>query len=527
MTEAFHQAQSINKAIECSADTCLDLGYLKALDDDVAINIRRLGGHAASSHGELTHWQQVYCTPEDGESKCEAVVRWGIRGWDTVQHMLNELSSMSLALDLQLRAFKEELRNQPATGWRQTIGRLKHKEALKLPSALPQLVSQIDLATEALVIYSNNIFDCLHGLPRSLIKPLPWGLLEMAMQARRGSILLHKIIVDQRQDYSFELDLLGEDLLWDGSMTEKDTKPTFRYRLFIETPKTEAIHSLTIEDIQVDDYMTDIDPRCQIVKHYKHNIRLLRARSEITYLLVNESASGKSRYLRIPPQSSEATIPQSVPETLAQIFQSNTLGPNLPLHSRQTQGLRKRARVALALNLAKTGFLLLGTPWFAYPHSTNVRKVNDPTRQDPYFNLRVQPIDTVAMVADDHNCLVEPAQLFRLGLLLMSIALEEPTELAEVFTFEQWWRPDTNGTQIIENIAHDSRIISKLPLVERAMGVDYCAATAYCLLCSEKWCAPSWRLGVTRPMKYRHEMDRWYKFLENFLEEYYYGVLLR
>ena len=47
----------------------------------------------------------------------------------------------------------------------------------------------------------------------------------------------------------------------------------------------------------------------------------------------------------------------------------------------------------------------------------------------------------------------------------MEIALDEP-----------------NGDSEIERYGHDAELISKLPLVEHAMGTQYCKSTAFCLL---------------------------------------------
>lgn len=78
--------------------------------------------------------------------------------------------------------------------------------------------------------------------------------------------------------------------------------------------------------------------------------------------------------------------------------------------------------------------------------------------------LRTPTQNLQVLISDDSTALEETARLFRFGVLLIEIALEIREPAVQVDQYE-----------------YDASRLERLSLVERAMGAEYCRATAWCL----------------------------------------------
>ena len=119
--------------------------------------------------------------------------------------------------------------------------------------------------------------------------------------------------------------------------------------------------------------------------------------------------------------------------------------------------------------------------------------------------LEIQTLDINDLLSDDPGALSETSQLFRIGVLLMEIALDQPDSSFRTEDYEQ-----------------DAERISKLPLVEQSMGTQYCKATAFCLSYQQ----PRIRFRGVEKYESKHFHD-WESYLAEFLQEYYSQVFLR
>ncbi|KAE9366241.1 hypothetical protein N431DRAFT_472790 [Stipitochalara longipes BDJ] len=149
-------------------------------------------------------------------------------------------------------------------------------------------------------------------------------------------------------------------------------------------------------------------------------------------------------------------------------------------HTGQPQ-LSRSAKINLALQLLQSGFFLLNTPWFS--------NLNDKTLMvldNGQYSLEKKPVDLETGVEAGDAITITTSSLFRLGVLLVEIAVGESLD---------------NSSDDLE-----ATPIQKLPSVARNMGVQYRDAAAFCL---QRGRVSGWNPGSNM------EEDR------HFLAEYY------
>lgn len=85
-------------------------------------------------------------------------------------------------------------------------------------------------------------------------------------------------------------------------------------------------------------------------------------------------------------------------------------------------------RVELAFRLAQCGFYLLGTPWLAGLNKQRVRRLGLGSQHHSW--VLANPLTEIEyLLQDDPDALVETTHLFRIGVLLLDIALDHPDHL--------------------------------------------------------------------------------------------------
>ena len=208
---------------------------------------------------------------------------------------------------------------------------------------------------------------------------------------------------------------------------------------------------------------------------------------------------GSQHNLRVAQGKYRTIHLKTSPESLARIL----AGMEKVSHVSTKEYLSSEAKAKLALKVAECGFFLLGTPWFSSLSSKNLRRSNDDAEDNLSFMLRTQALDYRDLIYDDPGALTETSQLFRLGVILMEIALDTP-----------------DAEKYGGRLEHDLHRISKLPSVEKTMGAQYCKATAFCL--------QDRRDRFAGPEKYEGKLyTEWETYLARFLEDYHSQVYLR
>ena len=121
------------------------------------------------------------------------------------------------------------------------------------------------------------------------------------------------------------------------------------------------------------------------------------------------------------------------------------------------------------------------------------------------YVLEVQTLDLDELSFEDPEALAEPSQLFRIGLLLVEIALSNPEHSVPT-----------------ETQKHDLRTSKMLTLVQQSMGPQYGKATAFCLHDRRS------TLHFGRPEKYQYpDKTGWKSYLLEMLEDYHAQVYTR
>ena len=370
------------------------------------------------------------------------------------------------------------------------------KELQKLAAALSRSIDQ-------LWIYSETVFDSLHGILAHETKlPEREKLLTLALQSRAGSLDLHTRCSDSTVDCCLEIDLLdaGSPSLHTSNRQGCPSGRLF-YHLFAEARGfPQEIKELTVENIPECDESESVND--EVVESNEQDLQLFKPQSGTgtKKIMVSRHGSNPPSCL-ILPRTVGTMFLETKPENLANLLTTLEKATNLSTVEHFSMG----AKVELAYKVIECGFFLIGTPWFSSLSSKNISRLRSLGQKRHSFILEVQTVDPYDLLFDDPGALAETSQLFRIGILLMEIALDEP-----------------NPSSRIENYGHDAERISKLPLIEQSMGTQYCKATAFCLQHRQP------KNRFRGPEKYQDDnFDEWESYLAEFLLEYHSQVFLR
>ena len=446
------------------------------------------------------NWSGVALNPN-----VTAEALWGVQGWRTIQGMLNNILKDSIHIGKYLDDIRGSHPKKPRSRWKiaakMVLSKQQPSESLK---EVQKLATALSRSVDQLWIYSETVFDSLHGILAHGTKvPEPEKLLTLALQSRAGSLDLHTLCSDSTVDCCLEIDLL------DAGSTFVDTPngPEYSfgrlfYHLFAQARGSpQEIKELTVENIaELEDSESVRD---EVIESNEPDLQLFKSQSGTGTKRIMVSGHGSS-----PPSC--LVLPRTIgtmqldtkPDSLANLLTSLEVGADMSTVEHFSMG----AKVELAYKVVECGFFLIGTPWFSSLSSKNILRLRIREQEDPTFILEVQTVDHHDLLLDDPGALAETSQLFRIGILLMEIALDEP-----------------NRSSRFEDHVHDAdRIISKLPLIEQSMGTQYCKATAFCLQHRQQ------KHRFQGPEKYQGKnFGEWESYLTDFLLEYHSQVFLR
>jgi hypothetical protein len=297
------------------------------------------------------------------------------------------------------------------------------------------------------------------------------------------------------------MDLLDAGTTWSDSLNDSgDHSLRPLYQLFTQVPEL-GLRKLVVQNVlEADVHPIDIN---KVIEFGVMDLQRVIPNSERDTEMVKVSHYGSSpqSYLRIPQTPVLPVRLTSDPESLATILTTLSKSAKLSTEEHFSTG----AKVELAYKVIECGFFLLGTPWFSSLSSKNLLRLKKAGSERPSFILGIQTLDFSDLLSDDPGALAETSQLFRIGVLLMEIALIEP-----------------DFSPRAEDYRHDAERIRKLPLIEQSMGTQYCKATAFCLQDRQP------RGRFRGPEKYMSEQfDDWESYLAEFLQEYHSQVFLR
>ena len=446
------------------------------------------------------NWSGVALNPN-----VTAEALWGVQGWRTIQGMLNDILNDSTHMGKCLDDIRGSHLTKPRSRWKtaakKVLSKQQPSESLK---ELQKLAAALSRSVDQLWIYSETVFDSLHGILAHGTKvPEPEKLLTLAMQSRAGSLDLHTLCSDSTVDCCLEMNLL------DAGSTFVDTPngPEYSfgrlfYHLFAQARESpQEIKELTVENIQ--EFNDSESVRDEVIESNEPDLQLFKSQSGTgtKRIMVSGHGSNPPSCLVLPRKIGTMQL-DTKPDSLADLLTTLEEGANMSTVERFSMG----AKVELAYKVVECGFFLIGTPWFSSLSSKNILRLRSREQEHPTFILEVQTVDHHDLLLDDPGALAETSQLFRIGILLMEIALDEPDR-------SSWIESDGYTAE---------RIISKLPLIEQSMGTQYCKATAFCLQHRQS------KHQFQGPEKYQGKnFGEWESYLTDFLLEYHSQVFLR
>lgn len=491
--EAISSAASIVSLVNTAAKALEGLHLLHKRDND----IERTALEVSLSLQKILVWQENWSS-QARNTNVSAKALWGVQGWTTVQTLLYRIVRTGEDIERLLRLeLQESQKPQPKIRWRRAIDSIRKKQRVGQQREIQVLASSLNRSIDELWIFSESLFDSRHGLLAITSKSTARDtLLHCAVQSRAGSLKLYDLCLNHAEDYNLEMDLLDDSMAW-KDLNRRDGVPlTLTYSLVIE-PKENVLQKLDVKHVQEIDVSKE--EIAESIEPGNSDFRLFRPRSHDTVIRIPQHRTGSQHYLRIAEGRSRTVHLKTSPESLARILE----GMENASHLLTKEYLSTEAKAKLALKVAECGFFLLGTPWFSSLSSKNLRTSNNHAEDNLSFMLRTQALDYRDLISDDPGALTETSQLFRLGVILMEIALETP-----------------DAEKYGGRLEHDLDRISKLPLVEKAMGAQYCRATAFCL--------QDRRDRFIGPEKYESKLyTEWETYLARFLEDYHSQVYLR
>ena len=460
-----------------------------------------------TSQQKLQIWQKTWL--DNSIDTTTSTALWGTQGLTEVQKLLQTISNTLQEIDVahrdryRIKALQftrhDSFATKPQSPWKRALQKILEK---KRPAGFVRQLTMVELATEMsslideLWTYSEVVFNSLHGeLATKAVDPLSGhsvsNFLEDAIRMRTASIALYRACSKSARNCSLEVDLSG------AGSTEFSS--SLFYHLSTQSSDSSAeIRDMTIESVMRPDLPVTEDSKIKEYENPDLTIFATRSASETGINIRSKTARARLHFRVAKLPANITLMPET--QTLAQILYKGQVSST----TSSAQTLPFSARIDLAFKLVECALFLLGTPWLASLNSKRLQRINMKDGRQPYV-LEVQTLDLEELSFEDPEALAEPSQLFRIGVLLVEIALSNPEHSVPT------------GTQEL-----DLRTSKMLTLVQQSMGPQYCKATAFCLRDRRS----TSYFGL--PEKYRYpEKTGWKSYLLELLEDYHAQVFLR
>lgn len=469
---------------------------------------RNTSKQISTSHGKMCQWQDNWPN-QSLTSNVSAKNLWGIEGWTTVEGLLDKimrtLEEIALLLQPEKQDYEAESVLQKLKKW------IKDEPAKEIrfnhQTPLEESVKTLEKFIDELSIRSESLFASIHGPPATASK-FSDSLVTFAIHLRKAAVLLFEMLLVRPEDCNLEMTLLDHGMASKSVEGGTETTPILTYRLLFESSERELrkFAAQYTPETQLSDaeIATAIEPDA-------HSTPFGPLSPPKTIIKVPYLATGPKHYLTIakahPHPIPLLTPPPTLFEILQGMQQHGRSKPPAAYSKPNAKILDVNAKVNLALKLAECTFFLLGTPWFSWLSSKNLRTCNRTEDGRLGFMLRVQALEYQDLLGDDHNALAERRQLWRLGVILMNIALNIS------YTGDSAEDGEIPGVDSIM-LDHNG------PLVQSAMGERYYDAMVFCFRHR--------RDGFKGPEKYEEKgRAKWEAYLTRLLGDFYRCVYLK
>ncbi|KAL8787732.1 MAG: hypothetical protein Q9213_002052 [Squamulea squamosa] len=400
-----------------------------------------------------------------------------------IQQLIDAIVKLSELIKKQLSDLETDQANRPRPKWRRALPSIGNKHQNATFEFLYDQSKQLGDMVDDLLIFSDAAFDSLHGL-RPIQKTVGSDqLLTSALHLRVGTLGLYRLCSKQTHDCNLEINLRDAT----GRMEDSEGQPNYPCYRFVTESNSQGIRKTYVESLLAHDVASHT--AVTSTSREETEVQLFETSSDHKIIKVPQQGSSVSNYLRIAMHESYRL---DVNLTSLGVILEDAQGPaGFPRES-----LSIRARTELAFRLVESALYLLGTPWLSALDNANIRRLD---HTNGSFILRIPTSDLEDLIFDDPAALNKASQLLRLGLLLIEIAIGIEGH------------PETHEADLDEYYGSlKSRRLDKLPQIEKAMGLQYCKATAFCL---------QFRTGsFSGPKKYNGKVYQdWEKYLAGFL----------
>lgn len=459
-----------------------------------------------SSLQKFQVWQETW-SGQARQPDVSSEALWGPQGWANIQRMLEIVVAASREVETYLIEIRESQKPRSRWRWRLAVN-LQRSKKQRNPE-LRRLAALLSNPIDGLWIYSDTVFDSLHGVMAQESRlPSRERLLTSALQSRAGSLQLYGYCAKSSFFCSLAMDLFndGSDSLNSASTLHsplyghRNSPMHLYYQMFTKDPNL-SMHFLrmVIESVP----KSDLSGRetSDIGQSSSSEVELFKPRTETAIIPVGRQDWGPPFCLRISSNSLGSVLLKSDPERFDSVL--DTLQSTDILSPREHFSIG--ARIELAYKVVESGFFLLGTPWFSSLGSGNLLRLKRAGHQRHSFTLETQTLEFDDLLFEDPTALAESSQLFKIGVLLMEIALDK-----------------TDFPSRIEDRGKEIDTIRLLPKIERSMGTQYCKATAFCLHHRQP------HAQFMGPEKYNSpHFEEWESYLTDFLLDFYAQVFSR
>lgn len=353
-------------------------------------------------------------------------------------------------------------------------------------------------AVMSLSIYADAVFYSRHNVTRT--EASRDALLTAALRSRKGSLQLYNMTIRLTWELSVGLDLLplvsSGEMKPGSSLPHDDEVPDrISFKLFTDLQNPGApIRTIVVENLIEASHSASADE--VVVPIDAKDLPILVGDTELSILPDRIQPSTAPSHLRILSRSIGHLDLSSPPTPLMNAFP----------HPRHHRCSPSATEINLAYTLAHSALFLLGTPWFTILDNEYLLRYKLPNQQEHTHLIWVPYLEPNWLYSEDPDALLESSQLFRIGLLLLHIAL--PTTPLPLPT-------------LLAN--SDEKLIWLLPHVSKAMGDKYCRAMAFCLVYRRP------REDFRFPSKYSKRYGNWgawMGYLTEFLGTFYEEVFL-
>ena len=487
---------------------------------------RRVARSLETSEQKLQIWQKTWLDSNIDTTKTSTAL-WGSQGSTEIQKLLHAISNTAQEIEVAVGE-RYKIKSQPSfssnekiqptrhdsfggkhqSRWKRAFQKIREK---KSPTVIIKHLTVLELATELsssideLWTYSEVVFNSLHGvLARKAIDPLfgdsVGDLLANAIRTRAASIALYRACSKTTRDCSLEVDLLGPGTqLRIGGTALLGFPTSLFYHLSAQVGDSSSeVRHMTIESVVRPE--TPVVENDEIVEYENPDLTVFEMQSASeTGIAIRPKTAHTRSYFRVAELPANVRLKPETPNLAQTLYKWKVSST-----TSSAQTLPFTARIELAFKVVECALYLLGTPWLASLNSKRLRSM-DIKEGRRSLVLEVQTLDLEELFFDDPEALTEPSQLFRIGVLLVEIALSNPEHSAP--------------TEIQEVGLRTSKMLT---LVQQSMGAQYCKATAFCLRDRRS----TSHFGL--PEKYAYpEKTGWQPYLLELLEDYHAQVFLR